>query len=112
MLKAFTGLEALDGRSSFQTSWLVRIVSNAAIDLGSKRGRRSAVDGRLIKRSGGWRPRGGQTESQRPGRSTKEDPARNLHREDLRRAIRHRAREAQPEAWCHLRPIRRGRAQL
>ena len=39
MLKAFSGLDAFDGRSGFRT-WLVRVVSNAAIDLGRKRNRR------------------------------------------------------------------------
>src|SRR4051812_35045938 len=36
LLKAFTGLNDFDGRSGFRT-WLVRVVTNAAIDLGRKR---------------------------------------------------------------------------
>src|SRR3954454_22316549 len=39
LLKAFSGLDDFDGRSGFRT-WLVRVVSNAAIDLGRKRSRR------------------------------------------------------------------------
>lgn len=76
-LKAFSALVDFDGRSGFRT-WLVRIVSNAAIDLGRKRGRR-AVFG--IGRGGD----GG--DSQDPEAADGDDPARGLHREDLRRAL-------------------------
>src|SRR5215469_18938436 len=41
-IKALTHLEGFQGRSSFKT-WLLRVVSNAALDLGRQRGRREAV---------------------------------------------------------------------
>src|SRR5579871_2839290 len=43
-VKALTHLAGFQGRSSFKT-WLLRVVSNAALDLGRSRGRREA--GRL-----------------------------------------------------------------
>src|SRR5439155_22881315 len=41
-VKALTHLASFQGRSSFKT-WLLRVVSNAALDLGRQRGRRDAV---------------------------------------------------------------------
>lgn len=41
-VKALTHLHSFQGRSSFKT-WLLRVVSNAALDLGRQRGRREAV---------------------------------------------------------------------
>src|SRR6185312_7563246 len=41
-VKALTHLPGFQGRSSFKT-WLLRVVSNAALDLGRQRGRREAV---------------------------------------------------------------------
>jgi RNA polymerase sigma-70 factor (ECF subfamily) len=41
-IKALTHLHSFQGRSSFKT-WLLRVVSNAALDLGRQRGRREAV---------------------------------------------------------------------
>jgi RNA polymerase sigma-70 factor, ECF subfamily len=41
-VKVLTNLRSFEGRSSFKT-WLLRIVSNAALDLGRQRGRREAV---------------------------------------------------------------------
>src|ERR1700733_10810367 len=43
-VKALTHLAGFQGRSSFKT-WLLRVVSNAALDLGRQRGRR---EGRSI----------------------------------------------------------------
>src|SRR5271165_6198497 len=40
-IKALTHLDGFEGRSSFKT-WLLRVVSNAALDLGRQRGRREA----------------------------------------------------------------------
>src|SRR5207244_4115148 len=40
-VKALTNLKRFEGRSSFKT-WLLRVVSNAALDLGRQRGRREA----------------------------------------------------------------------
>src|SRR5271154_3649532 len=41
-VKALTHLEGFQGRSSFKT-WLLRVVSNAALDLGRQRGRRETM---------------------------------------------------------------------
>ncbi len=41
-VKALTHLNGFQGRSSFKT-WLLRVVSNAALDLGRQRGRREHV---------------------------------------------------------------------
>src|SRR5437588_6746408 len=41
-VKALTHLDSFQRRSSFKT-WLLRVVSNAALDLGRQRGRREAV---------------------------------------------------------------------
>src|SRR5437870_7806723 len=38
-VKALTHLDSFQGRSSFKT-WLLRVVSNAALDMGRQRGRR------------------------------------------------------------------------
>src|SRR5262245_6467958 len=40
-VKALTNLKRFEGRSSFKT-WLLRVVSNAALDLGRQRGRRES----------------------------------------------------------------------
>src|SRR5882672_10408536 len=40
-VKALTHLDSFRGHSSFKT-WLLRVVSNAALDLGRQRGRREA----------------------------------------------------------------------
>ena len=41
-VKALTHLHGFEGRSSFKT-WLLRVVSNTALDLGRRRGRRESV---------------------------------------------------------------------
>src|SRR5215217_4946522 len=41
-VKALTHLSGFQGRSSFKT-WLLRVVSNAALDLGRQRGRRETL---------------------------------------------------------------------
>ena len=41
-IKALTHLQGFQGRSSFKT-WLLRVVSNAALDLGRQRGRRETL---------------------------------------------------------------------
>src|SRR6202521_2301490 len=41
-VKALTHLPGFQGRSSFKT-WLLRVVSNASLDLGRARGRREAL---------------------------------------------------------------------
>src|SRR5947209_11396714 len=49
-VKALTHLAGFQGRSSFKT-WLLRVVSNAALDLGRQRGRREtlSLDGVLAR---------------------------------------------------------------
>src|SRR5213082_641107 len=42
-VKVLTNLPLFEGRSSFKT-WLLRVVSNAALDLGRQRGRRAAAE--------------------------------------------------------------------
>src|SRR5207248_3573452 len=41
-IKALTHLDSFQGRSSFKT-WLLRVVSNAALDFGRQRGRRETL---------------------------------------------------------------------
>src|SRR5438067_13805016 len=41
-IKAFVHLPSFQGRSSFKT-WFLRVVSNAALDLGRQRGRRETL---------------------------------------------------------------------
>lgn len=72
-LKAVVHLDDFDGRSVFRT-WLLRIVTNAALDAGRRRRRRPTV------------PLGdGETDGIDP--AVTEDPALGLHRGDLRRQI-------------------------
>jgi RNA polymerase sigma-70 factor (ECF subfamily) len=73
-VKVLTNLGGFQKRSSFKT-WLLRVVSNAALDLGRQRGRRDAVtpvrdsaNGEAI--SIDW-----------------QDPTLGLEREDLRRTL-------------------------
>jgi RNA polymerase sigma-70 factor (ECF subfamily) len=75
-LKALLHLGDFDGRSGFRT-WVLRIVTNAALDLGRKRRRRATVS----------LDEGGDASSriELPGEYA--DPAEGLNREDLRRAI-------------------------
>lgn len=87
LVKAFIGLGEFDGRSGFRT-WLVRIVSNAAIDLGRKRGRRSSLG---IGQGLGYGPSAGANHSngdaRRPEPAITDDPSRGLQREDLGRSL-------------------------
>jgi RNA polymerase sigma-70 factor (ECF subfamily) len=83
LLRAFTGLKDFDGRSGFKT-WLVRIVSNAAIDLGRKRGRRAMLWVSTGSASDLDPPNG---QAHRLDQSASDDPARELHRADLRRVL-------------------------
>jgi RNA polymerase sigma-70 factor (ECF subfamily) len=72
-LKAITHLDDFDGRSGFRT-WLLVIVTNAALDAGRRRGRRSA---RLLDDA--------RARDAEPARD--DDPAGGLHRQDLRRIL-------------------------
>jgi RNA polymerase sigma-70 factor (ECF subfamily) len=75
-VKALTHLRGFQGRSSFKT-WLLRVVSNAALDLGRQRGRRETL--RLAAN-----PAGARQESAPVAR---DDPAQGLERADLRHLI-------------------------
>lgn len=85
-IKALTHLEGFQGRSSFKT-WLLRVVSNAALDLGRQRSRREAVS----------------LDAREPGDNDPEtlltlhDPGLGLEREELR-ALLNRALATLPEA--------------
>jgi RNA polymerase sigma-70 factor (ECF subfamily) len=72
-IKVFRHLDEFDGRSRFRT-WLLRIVTNAALDLGRKRSRRKTL--RLA-----------DSESEGEEAAVEIDPALGLHRQDLRRAL-------------------------
>ncbi len=72
MLKAFCALGDFDGRSKFRT-WLLRIVTNTAYDLGRGRRRRPGDLG------------GNKPPDHEP--ATIEDPAQRLHQQDQRREI-------------------------
>jgi RNA polymerase sigma-70 factor, ECF subfamily len=74
-IKAFTHLERFGGRSSFKT-WLLKIVSNAALDLGRQRKRENGHE-RLV-------------EPNDPDRTEPDEhspPDAELERADLRRVI-------------------------
>jgi RNA polymerase sigma-70 factor (ECF subfamily) len=72
MLKAFLGLSEFDGRSGFRT-WLLKIVTNTALDWGRRRKRR------VLPSSNG--------EHNGHDAATDNDPARRMHQQDLRRAL-------------------------
>jgi RNA polymerase sigma-70 factor, ECF subfamily len=75
-VKALVHLPSFQGRSSFKT-WMLRVVSNAALDLGRQRGRREALsmDGANAK----------FREENEP--VIESDPAHELQRQDLRRKV-------------------------
>jgi RNA polymerase sigma-70 factor, ECF subfamily len=72
-VKVLTNLPRFEGRSSFKT-WLLRVVSNAALDLGRQRGRREAVAASEPSDGDG-------------GPLVWDDPTQRLQRDDLRRAL-------------------------
>jgi RNA polymerase sigma-70 factor (ECF subfamily) len=77
-IKALTHLDGFQGRSSFKT-WLLRVVSNAALDLGRQRGRREALSLNASP------PEDGRTREA----VICQDPAAGLVRADLRRLLNH-----------------------
>jgi RNA polymerase sigma-70 factor, ECF subfamily len=84
-VKALTHLQSFQGRSTFKT-WLMRVVSNAALDLGRQRGRRELVSlGAAPAEADGVVP------AEAP------DPARGLEQADLRRLLQ-QALQSLPEA--------------
>src|SRR5262249_406712 len=84
-VKALTHLNSFQGRSSFKT-WLLRVVSNASLDLGRQRGRREMLS--LVA------PQPNDQESAQP--LVYEDPAHRLERADLRQLL-NRALATLPE---------------
>ena len=77
MLKLVTHLTEFDGRCGFRT-WLLRIVTNSALDLGRKRGRMHKIGLGVAQ---------GSFDSEAPEPMIEEDPLRELKRQDLRRAL-------------------------
>jgi RNA polymerase sigma-70 factor (ECF subfamily) len=77
-IKALTHLTGFQGRSAFKT-WLLRVVSNAALDLGRLRGRREmlSLDGLNSDERDGLHP------------GSVENPAAGLERADLRHVLDH-----------------------
>lgn len=73
-VKALTHLPKFQGRSSFKT-WLLRVVSNAALDLGRQRGRRDALIEEALER--------------RLEPPLDAAPDRGLELDDLRRKLQH-----------------------
>src|SRR5436305_3514442 len=72
-VKALTHLPTFQGRSSFKT-WLLRVVSNAALDLGRQRGRREILSMDAL----------GAKNREECEPLSHPDPARDLERLDLR----------------------------
>ena len=72
-VKALTHLSGFQGRSSFKT-WLLRVVSNAALDLGRQRGRREILS----------LDAAGAADAADANLLTPDEAARGLERADLR----------------------------
>src|SRR5215213_2106936 len=85
-IKALTHLPRFEGRCSFKT-WLLRVVSNAALDLGRQRRRRDELSAAVTERA---MLDGGATPDHL-------DPGREAEESDLRRALAEALREL-PEA--------------
>jgi RNA polymerase sigma-70 factor (ECF subfamily) len=75
-IKALTHLPSFEGRSSFKT-WLLRVVSNASLDLGRQRGRRESLSMDALGRQ--------SREELEP--FTLQEPGRDLERADLRHKL-------------------------
>jgi RNA polymerase sigma-70 factor (ECF subfamily) len=88
-IKALTHLGSFQGRSTFKT-WLLRVVSNAALDFGRRRGRRETLSLDA--------PETSAQESSHP--LALDDPALGLERADLRRLL-DEALATLPEAQRH-----------
>lgn len=78
-IKALTHLDGFQGRSSFKT-WLMRVVSNAALDLGRQRGRRE-----MLRLESAGASDEGTGASNHP--TVPDDAAAGLERADLRRLL-------------------------
>ena len=75
-VKALVHLPSFQGRSSFKT-WMLRVVSNAALDLGRQRGRRETLSMDAL----------GPTYREECEPLIHIDPSRELDRQDLRRKL-------------------------
>jgi RNA polymerase sigma-70 factor, ECF subfamily len=75
-VKALTHLHSFEHRSTFKT-WLLRVVSNAALDMGRQRGRRVALNLSAAEANDG----------DDPSLLVQGDPAQRLERVDLRRQL-------------------------
>lgn len=75
-VKALTHLGTFQGRSTFKT-WLLRVVSNAALDLGRQRGRRVTINLHAAEANDG----------EDPSFLITHDPAHGLERADTRRLL-------------------------
>jgi len=87
-VKALTHLPSFEGRSTFKT-WLLRVVSNASLDLGRQRGRRETLSMDLLAAS----------KCQEFEPVILDEPDRGLERSDLRRKL--------TEALGQLSPVQR-----
>ena len=85
-LKALVNLQTFRGKSTFKT-WLLRVVSNAALDMGRQRGRRESIPLDQIVSD--------DLDAGSPG--AWENPAQGMERADLRRVL-DRALAALPDA--------------
>jgi RNA polymerase sigma-70 factor (ECF subfamily) len=85
-VKALVHLPGFQGRSSFKT-WLLRVVSNAALDLGRQRGRRETISLDVF----------GPGDRERIDPLLLDDPALGMERADLRHLL-DRALATLPEA--------------
>ena len=75
-VKALVHLPSFEGRSSFKT-WMLRVVSNAALDLGRQRGRRDILSMDALS----------PTYREECEPLIQPDPGRELERQDLRRKL-------------------------
>ncbi len=75
-VKALMHLPSFQGRSSFKT-WMLRVVSNAALDLGRQRGRRETISMDAL----------GQKFREQCEPLIHVEPTRELERQDLRRKL-------------------------
>lgn len=75
-VKVLTHLDGFQGRSTFKT-WLLRVISNAALDLGRQRGRRETLSLEVLDT--------GNRELSHP--FTADDPTLPLERADLRHLL-------------------------
>src|SRR5947209_5343023 len=75
-IKALIHLPRFEGRSSFKT-WLLRVVSNASLDLGRQRGRRETMSMDAL----------GRTHREELEPRVEEQTGRDLERSDLRQEL-------------------------